>query len=134
VKWDTRKGAKTDRIASPWRTRTCIDPQAVFLFVPAEQVLDAARQENGNSFDAPGADFIHRDGKYRFAVPAEEFSIQDPAVRMLAQIVHGADIPLARTSTGSWNLSSPSTVPFSHGAGSGLTRPIHEKRLIRCSV
>jgi hypothetical protein len=54
---------------------------------------DEGSQEAAKSFDAPGAAFTHRDGKCSFEVLVEEFSIQDPAVRMLAQIVHGADIP-----------------------------------------
>ena len=93
MKWVTRKGAKTDRVACPWLIRKFIDPEAVFLFVPAEDVLDVARRENGKSFDAPGADYTHRGGMCSFEVLVEDFSVQDPAVRMLARIVHGADIP-----------------------------------------
>jgi hypothetical protein len=93
MKWVTRAGAKTDRVACPWLIRKFIDAEAAFLFVPADQVLAVAAQEAARSFDAPGADFTHRDGKCSFEVLVEEFSIQDRAVRMLAQIVHGADIP-----------------------------------------
>jgi hypothetical protein len=93
MKWVTRKGAKTDRVACPWLIRKFIDHEAEFLFVPAEQVLDVARDQNGKSFDAPGADFTHRNGKCSFEVLAEDFSVDDPTVGMLARIVHGADIP-----------------------------------------
>jgi hypothetical protein len=73
--------------------RKFIDPEAEFLFVPADQVLVVAREQNAKSFDAPGADYTHRDGKCSFEVLAEEFRINDPAISLLARIVHGADIP-----------------------------------------
>jgi hypothetical protein len=93
MKWVTRAGAKTDRVACPWLIRKFIDAEAVFLFVPPDQVLAVAAQEAAKSFDAPGADFTHRDGKCSFEVLIEDFSIHDPAVAALARIVHGADVP-----------------------------------------
>ena len=93
MKWVTREGAKTDRVACPWLIRRFIDPQAELLFVPKDQVLEAARREGGKSFDCPGADYAHRDGKCSFEVLLEEYRLQDPALHLLAQIVHGADIP-----------------------------------------
>jgi hypothetical protein len=93
MKWVTRAGAKTDRIACPWLIRKFIDPDAEILFVPADQVLIVAREQGAKSFDAPGADYTHRDGKCSFEVLAEEFRINDPGISLLARIVHGADIP-----------------------------------------
>lgn len=92
MKWVTRAGAKTDRIACPWLIRKFIDPQADFMFVPAEQVLAVARDQLAKSFDAPGADYTHRDGMCSFEVLVEDFGINDSAVKLLARIVHGADI------------------------------------------
>ena len=92
MKWVTREGAKTDRVACPWLIRKFIDPQAEFLFVPKDQVLEVARREGGKSFDCPGADFTHREGKCSFEVLMEAYGLQDPALRELARIVHGADI------------------------------------------
>ncbi|MBI3468586.1 MAG: chromate resistance protein [Planctomycetes bacterium] len=93
MKWVTRQGAKTDRVACPWLIRKFIDPQAEFVFVPTDQVLATAKQLGGKSFDARGADYTHRDGKCSFEVLIEEYAISDPAVAALARIVHGADIP-----------------------------------------
>ncbi len=90
---DHARGAKTDRVACPWLIKKFIDPQAEFLFVSKETVLEVARREAGKSFDCPGADYTHRDGKCSFEVLAEEYGLQDPALQMLARIVHGADIP-----------------------------------------
>lgn len=92
MKWVTRKGAKTDRVACPWLIKKLIDPQAVFLFVPEGEVLEIARREGGKSLDCPGADYTHRDGKCSFEVLVDAYRLQDPAVQALAQIVHGADI------------------------------------------
>jgi hypothetical protein len=52
-----------------------------------------AAASKGRSFDAPGADFTHRDGKCSFEVLIEEFGLgADPALVRLAAIVHAADI------------------------------------------
>ncbi len=93
MKWVTREGAKTDRVACPWFIKKFIDPQAEFLFVPKEQVVEIAWREGGKSFDCPGADFTHREEKCSFEVLAEAYRLDDPALQMLARIVHGADIP-----------------------------------------
>ena len=92
MKWVTRAGAKTDRVACPWLIRKFIDPQAEFLFVPKEQVLEVAKREGGKSFDCPGADYTHRDGKCSFEALVEDHGLKDPGLRVLAQIVHGADV------------------------------------------
>src|SRR5439155_7435820 len=90
AKWVTREHPKTDRIACPWLIRNFIDPDAEFLYVSAEQVLAVADREGAHSYDAPDAEYTHRDGLCSFEVLVEEYA--DPAVRLLAQIVHGADI------------------------------------------
>jgi hypothetical protein len=93
MKWITRQGAKTDRVACPWLIKKFIDPQAGFLFVPEDQVLEVARREGGKSFDCPGADYTHREGKCSFEVLLEAYRLNDPVLQVLARIVHGADIP-----------------------------------------
>ena len=92
MKWVTREGAKTDRVACPWLIRKWIDPKAEFLFVPKERVLEVARLEGGKSFDCPGADYTHQDGKCSFEVLVEAFCLEGSALRLLAKIVHGADV------------------------------------------
>jgi hypothetical protein len=99
MKWVTRERPKTDRIACPWLIRRFIDADAEFLFVPAERVLEVAEEEQALSFDAPGARYTHRDGLCSFEVLVEEYGIEDPAVRLLARIVHGADVAEDRDAT-----------------------------------
>jgi len=92
MKWVTRERPKTDRIACPWLIRRFIDPGAEIVYVPREEVLAFAQSDGARSFDTPGAEFTHRDGKCTFEILIEEFGIEDPAVLLLARIVHGADI------------------------------------------
>ena len=99
MKWVTRERPKTDRIACPWLIRKFIDPDAEFIYVPADQVLDAAEHEGAHSYDAPGARYTHRDGLCSFEVLVEEYEIKDPAVELLARIVHGADVAEDRDAT-----------------------------------
>jgi hypothetical protein len=93
MKWVTRARPKTDRIACPWLIRRFIDPDAEILYVPAADVLDVAARDDAHSFDAPGAEFDHRDGKCTFEVLVDDFRLHDDrALERLARIVHAADI------------------------------------------
>ena len=93
MKWVTRENANVDRIACPWLIKKFIDPDAEFLFVGGDQALDVAEREGGNSYDAPGAKYTHRDGKCSFDVLVEDFELTgDPALVRLAEIVHAADV------------------------------------------
>jgi hypothetical protein len=92
MQWVTRERPKTDRIACPWLIRRFVDPDAEIAYGPGDQVLPYAAHNGARSFDAPGAEFTHRDGRCTFEVLVEEFRVDDPAVARLARIVHGADI------------------------------------------
>ena len=93
MKWVTRERPKTDRIACPWLIRRFIDPTGEIMYVPADRVLEVAASEGARSFDAPGAEFTHRDGLCSFEVLIEEFSLGgDAALARLARIVHAADV------------------------------------------
>lgn len=93
MKWVTRARPKTDRVACPWLIRKFIDTDAEIMYVPADQVLSAAQKEGARSFDAPNAEFTHRDEKCTFEVLIEDFKLaSDPALVRLAKIVHAADI------------------------------------------
>ena len=93
MKWVTRERPKTDRVACPWLIRKLIDPEAEIVYVPADRVLEVADREGARSFDAPGAEFTHRDGKCTFEVLIQNFDLaDDPALARLAKIVHAADI------------------------------------------
>ncbi len=99
MRWVTRERPKTDRIACPWLIKNFIDAEAEFLYVPAEEVLEVAEREGAHSFDAPGAMYTHRDGLCSFEVLVEEYELEDPALHLLARIVHGADVADDRDAT-----------------------------------
>jgi hypothetical protein len=44
--WVTRERPKVDQIACLWLIKRFIDPEAEFLYVPANQVLAVAAREN----------------------------------------------------------------------------------------
>ncbi len=93
MKWVTRERPKTDRIACPWLIRRFIDQEPEFLYVPRAEVLTVADRDSAHSFDAPGAEFDHRDGKCTFEVLIDHYGLGgDPALARLALIVHAADI------------------------------------------
>jgi len=92
MRWVTREHPKTDRIACPWLIRKFIDPDAEIVYVSRDEVLAYAEREGAISFDAPGAAYTHRDGKCTFETLVEDYGIDDPAVAILARVVHGADI------------------------------------------
>ncbi len=99
MRWVTREHPKTDRIACPWLIMNFIDPEAEFVYVPADQVLAVAEREGAHSYDAPGAEYTHRKGLCSFEVLLEEYKLADPALRLLARIVHGADVAEERDAT-----------------------------------
>src|SRR5438105_2711839 len=99
MKWVTRERPKTDRIACPWLIKHFIDADAEFLYVPADQVLAVAERESAHSYDAPNAEYTHRDGLCSFEVLIEEYRLDDPGLQLLARIVHGADVSDDRDAT-----------------------------------
>ena len=66
MKWVTREGAKTDRVACPWLVRKFIDPQAAFLFVPKDKVLEVARWEGDEA--PPSTAELNREAAARFGL------------------------------------------------------------------
>lgn len=92
MKWITREKVKVDRVACPWLIKKFVDPEAKLLFVPAEKVLEVAEQEGAIPFDVPGVELGHHEGKCSFEAIVIKYKIKDPAIHLLAQIVHGADV------------------------------------------
>ncbi|MGZ4166718.1 MAG: chromate resistance protein ChrB domain-containing protein [Candidatus Limnocylindrales bacterium] len=99
MQWVTREHPRTDRIACPWLIRKFIDADADIVYVPRDDVLEYAEREGATSFDAPGARYTHRDGKCSFETLVEAYHIDDPAIVLLARVVHGADVSEDRDAT-----------------------------------
>ena len=95
MKWITRSNVKVDRVACPWLIRRFVDPEAEFLFVPEDQLLEAARREEAIPFDAtrfPEVKLNHRGERCTFEAILEDYRLVDPALHRLALIVRGADV------------------------------------------
>jgi len=103
MKWVTREHPKTDRIACPWLIRKFIDSDA--------EVLSTAEREGAISFDAPGPRYTHRDGLCSFEVLIADYQLTDPALEIMAPIVHGADIDKGIDTT----RESAGLLAISHG-------------------
>jgi len=91
MKWVTRRKARVDRIACPWLIQRFIDPDAEFLFVPEDQVMDTARREGALPFDVPGVELGHHGDRCSFDAFLDKYGLTDPALRALGEIVRGAD-------------------------------------------
>jgi hypothetical protein len=92
MKWITRERVKVDRVACPWLVKKFVDPEAVFLFVPADQVLEVAEREGAIPFDVPGVEFGHHGKECSFDALVKKHQLdRDPALVLLAKIVNGAD-------------------------------------------
>ena len=92
MKWITRKHVKVDRVTCPWLIKKFIDSKAEFLFVSPEKVLDEAKRSGAISYDIPDVELGHHNGKCSFEAIVEKHKIKDPAIHLLARIVHGADV------------------------------------------
>lgn len=93
MKWITRENAAVDRIACPWLIRRFVDREAEFLFVPPESVLEIAEREGATPFDVEGVKLGHVAGRCSFESILLEFGLtQDPALVVLGQVIHSADI------------------------------------------
>jgi rhodanese-related sulfurtransferase len=89
--WVTRSRPKIDRVACPWLIRRFIDPEAVFLFVSAPEVLAVAERFNATPFDVEDVFWSHRGELCTFDLMIEEFGLAMPPLLKLATIVRAAD-------------------------------------------
>jgi len=104
MKWITREKVKMDRVACPWLIKRFIDAQAEFIFVSAGQVEAKARELRATPFDIPGCELGHHGEAVSFDSFLKKYSLTDPALALLGEIVRAAD-------------SHPTN---SHPAGEGL--------------
>ena len=91
LKWVTREYVHVDRTACPWLIKKFVDPEAEFIFVPAEKIEQVVREKNAVPYDAPGVELGHHGNKCSFDAIIEKYKIKDPAILELANIVRAAD-------------------------------------------
>jgi len=91
MKWVTRARPKVDRVACPWLIKRFVDPEAEFLYVPGDQVMQVAAKQPAIPFDVPNVELGHHGPECSFDAIIKKYNLTDPALRMLAVIVRGAD-------------------------------------------
>jgi hypothetical protein len=109
MKWITRERPKIDRIACPWLIKNFVDSEAVFIYVPKEQVFDKAKDLDAIPYDIPGAEYTHDSERCTFDYIIKKHQLSDPAILQIAEIVRGADTDsfhLAPQAAGLWAISA----------------------------
>lgn len=92
MKWVTRERVKVDRVACPWLIKKFVDPQAEFLFVPIEQVMEVAAKQNAIPYDVKDVELGHHGKECSFDAIIKKYGLgKDPALVLLGKIVNGAD-------------------------------------------
>ena len=109
MRWITREKPKIDRIACPWLIKNFVDKEAAFIYVPANQVLEKAKEMDAIPYDIPGVEYTH-DGEFcTFDTILKKHTITDPALLQIAVIVRGADtdrFDITKQSAGLWAISA----------------------------
>ncbi|MET3025882.1 chromate resistance protein ChrB domain-containing protein [Flavobacterium sp. UW10123] len=109
MKWITRERPKIDRIACPWLIRKFVDPESEFIYVPFDDVITKAKEFDAIPFDIPNVEFTHYNEECTFDYIVKKYEIKDPAVKIIAGIVRGADTDrhdIAKESAGLWAISA----------------------------
>lgn len=92
MKWITRERVKVDRVACPWLIRKFVDPDAEFIFVPADRVMSETQRLNAIPYDVQGVELGHHGKECSFEAILKKYSLTgDPALVLLGRIVNGAD-------------------------------------------
>jgi len=112
MKWVTRAHVHVDRVACPWLISRFIDSDAEFIFVAPTLVKKIAEVENAIPFDAEGVELGHKDGHCSFVTIIEKYSLKDPVLHKIAEVINAAD-------TG--NLDKNSYAPGLEAIASGFS-------------
>ena len=91
MKWITRERPKIDRIACPWLIKKFVDHDSEFLYVPKENVLRMAAEQNATPYDIAGVELTHVGELCSFDAILKKYNLNDPALLRLADIVRAAD-------------------------------------------
>ena len=92
MQWITRSHVHVDRVACPWLITRFIDSDAEFLFAPASQIDQVAKETGAIPFDAPGVELGHHEGRCSFESIIQKYELKEPGLLRLAKIVHAADV------------------------------------------
>ena len=115
MKWITRERPKIDRIACPWLIKRFVDPEAEFIYVAKEKVIEEAQKIDAIPYDIAGVEYTHYGDDCTFDYIVNKHGITDEAVLQIATIVRGADthrFDLAEQAAGLWAISAGLSVNY----------------------
>ena len=84
-RWVTRPRPHVDRLACAWLIRRFIDPKAEIRYATDPM-------PNEVTFDMRGAEFGHIEDRCTFETMLSAFNLNEPALHVVAEIVHDIDI------------------------------------------
>lgn len=84
-RWLTRPQPYVDRLACIWLVRRFVDPKAVVRYASRPHAAEIA-------FDLEGGQFGHQGNLCTFEVMSLAFGLDDPGLRLIAEIVHEIDL------------------------------------------
>ncbi|HLJ56979.1 MAG TPA: chromate resistance protein ChrB domain-containing protein [Chthonomonadaceae bacterium] len=87
MRYCTRRNVHVDRCASAWLIRKYLDPDAEFVFVDGQTPIP-----DTVPFDMHGVEWGHHGDRCTFETIAALRHLDDPVIRQIGQIIHGADI------------------------------------------
>jgi hypothetical protein len=79
-----------DRVACPCLIKRFVDPEAEFLYVPPDEVMETARREGAIPFDVANVELGHHGPECSFDAIIRKHNLTDPVLLKLAVIVRGA--------------------------------------------
>jgi len=85
ARWVTRPRPHVDRLACAWLIRRFINPDAAIRYSTEPETDEVA-------FDMAGGRFEHIGNMCTFEVMLQSFSLNEPALQMIAEIVHEIDL------------------------------------------
>jgi len=92
MKWITREHPHVDRVACPWLVERFVDPQAEFLYVPADQVMVEAQKHGATPYDVKDVALGHHGAECSFDAFVRTYGLdRDPAMVYMARVIRGAD-------------------------------------------
>lgn len=89
--WVTRAGVRVDRASMIWLIRKFIDPRAAIAILPETEVLEYARETGATPFHHPQAELRHRGNRTGFDALRTHYTLDDPALAVMALILRGAE-------------------------------------------
>lgn len=116
MKWITRERPKIDRLACPWLIKKFIDHDAEFLYVPKENVLKIAKEQNATPYDIAGVELTHLGELCSFDALLKTYKLTEPALLRMAEIVRAAD-----TDTLEKSMQAPGLLAITLGLSANIS-------------